>query len=139
MTALSERDYRMSVKKILIVDDEEHMRELLKDFFEGEGFVVDMAEDGVKALEKLDDSFRIVISDNRMPMMQGMELLDNIKEKSPAMPVIIITAYSTPKLAVEAYKHGASAYITKPFNQEELLQKVKEIMRVARMTHRAQE
>ena len=45
----------MSVKKILIVDDEEHMRELLKDFFEGEGFVVDVAEDGVKALEKLSE------------------------------------------------------------------------------------
>jgi len=129
----------MSGRKLLIVDDEVNMRELLKDFFEDAGFVVDVAEDGPQALEKMDESINIVISDNRMPVMEGMELLDRIKDTYSETQVIIITAYSTPKLAVEAYKRGAAAYITKPFNPEELLKKVKEILRVQRMTHRHHE
>ena len=129
----------MREKRLLIVDDEENMRELLKDFFEDEGFKVEVAADGMQALEKMDKSVNIVISDNRMPVMEGMELLDKIKEEYPETQVIIITAYSTPKLAVEAYKRGAAAYITKPFNPDELLKKVKEILRVQRMTHRHHE
>ena len=129
----------MRDKRLLIVDDEENMRELLKDFFEDEGFKVEVAADGMQALEKMDKSVNIVISDNRMPVMEGMELLDKIKEEYPETQVIIITAYSTPKLAVEAYKRGAAAYITKPFNPDELLKKVKEILRVQRMTHRHHE
>lgn len=129
----------MREKRLLIVDDEENMRELLKDFFEDEGFKVQVAPDGMQALDKMNKSVNIVISDNRMPVMEGMELLDKIKEEYPETQVIIITAYSTPKLAVEAYKRGAAAYITKPFNPDELLKKVKEILRVQRMTHRHHE
>ena len=129
----------MRDKRLLIVDDEENMRELLKDFFEDEGFKVQVAGDGVQALEKMDKSVNIVISDNRMPVMEGMELLDRIKDQYPETQVIIITAYSTPKLAVAAYKRGAAAYITKPFNPDELLKKVKEILRIQRMTHRHHE
>ena len=129
----------MRDKRLLIVDDEENMRELLKDFFEDEGFKVEVAGDGIQALDKMDKGVNIVISDNRMPVMEGMELLDKIKEKYPETQVIIITAFSTPKLAVEAYKRGAAAYITKPFNPDELLKKVKEILRVQRMTHRHHE
>jgi len=129
----------MAGEKLLIVDDEKNMRVLLKDFFEEEGYQVQMAEDGPEALEKIDETFAIVISDNRMPLMEGMDLLKNLKQQFPEMPVIIITAYSTPKLAVEAYKLGAASYVTKPFNPEELLQKVKEILREQRMTHRHSE
>jgi DNA-binding NtrC family response regulator len=129
----------MRDKRLLIVDDEENMRELLKDFFEDEGFKVQVAGDGMQALDKMDKSVNIVISDNRMPVMEGMELLDRLKAEYPETQVIIITAYSTPKLAVEAYKRGAAAYITKPFNPDELLKKVKEILRVQRMTHRHHE
>ena len=123
----------MAGEKMLIVDDEKNMRVLLKDFFEEEGYEVHLAEDGPQALEVVDETFDIVISDNRMPLMLGIELLAEIKKDHPDTPVIIVTAYSTPKLAVEAYKLGAASYITKPFNPEELLGNVKEILRVQRM------
>jgi len=123
----------MAGEKMLIVDDEKNMRVLLKDFFEEEGYVVQLAEDGPQALEVVDETFDIVISDNRMPSMLGIELLVEIKKDHPDTPVIIITAYSTPKLAVEAYKLGAASYITKPFNPEELLGNVKEVLRLQRM------
>ena len=129
----------MAGEKLLIVDDEKNMRELLQDFFEGEGYKVEVVEDGPQALEKIDETFNLVISDNRRPLMEGMDLLKNLKQKFPETPVIIITAYSTPKLAVEAYKLGAASYVTKPFNPEELLMKVKEIIRQQRMTHRRSE
>ena len=126
----------MAGEKILIVDDEKNMRELLKDFFEEEGYSIVLAEDGQQALEVIDETIDMVISDNRMPQMQGMELMVQIKKSYPDTPVIIITAFTTPKLAVEAYKMGASSYLTKPFNPEELLAKMKEIFRQKRMAHR---
>lgn len=107
---------------VLIVDDERGMRDFLKILLEKEGHKVITANRGTKALEILETKdVELVISDIRMPEMSGIELLEIIKEKSPEMPMIMITAFASPDDAVIAMKNGAFDYISKPFNVEEIL------------------
>jgi two-component system response regulator PilR (NtrC family) len=107
---------------VLIVDDEQGMRDFLKILLEKEGHKVITANRGTKALEILETKdIELVISDIRMPEMSGIELLEVIKEKSPEMPMIMITAFASPDDAVIAMKNGAFDYISKPFNVEEII------------------
>jgi DNA-binding NtrC family response regulator len=107
--------------KLLVVDDESKMRRVLQLFFEDTGYSVAQAENGEEALQTLDSTRPdLVICDMRMPRMNGMELLQRIKQKSPDLPVIIMTAYGEVKTAVEAMKLGAENYVTKPLDMEEL-------------------
>ncbi|TKB09014.1 sigma-54 dependent transcriptional regulator [Desulforhopalus sp. IMCC35007] len=107
---------------VLIVDDEQGMRDFLKILLEKEGHKVITANKGTKALEILETKdIELVISDIRMPEMSGIELLEIIKEKSPEMPIIMITAFASPDDAVIAMKNGAFDYISKPFNVEEII------------------
>jgi len=109
------------MKKILVVDDELNMRLVLKAMLKKEGYDVILASDGIEALDILKkDEVTIVVSDLKMPKMDGMELLERISESWPAIPVIIITAHGTIATAVDALKKGAFDYITKPFEQDEL-------------------
>lgn len=106
-----------SLTKILVVDDEREVRELLYDFLSAEGFEVWTANDGVDAFEIFQkDNFPIVITDIRMAKMDGITLLKKIKEISPLTTVIIITAYPSVESAKEAIFAGAYDYITKPFD-----------------------
>ena len=115
---------------ILVVDDEENMRESLKDILEEDNYSVEMAENGVAALEAIESQeISVVITDARMPEMDGFELLRKTKHAKPDLPVIMITAYATPKLAVEAMKQGAEDYVSKPFDPDEILIKIKSILR----------
>src|SRR5512138_95529 len=94
--------------KILVVDDEEVIRESLKRVLESEGNQVALSESGFSAIEKLqNESFHIVITDLKMPGMSGMEVLRAIRVLQPEVPVIFITGYSTVETAVEAMKNGA--------------------------------
>lgn len=112
----------MKKEKILIVDDEEGIRELLLDFLETEGFICDTANDGVEALEKFrNDGFDLVISDIRMPIMGGLELLRNIKQVNDLTAVIMITAVKDINVAIEALTMGAYGYVIKPFKLQEIL------------------
>ncbi len=107
--------------KILVVDDEKSMREILKIFLENEGYDVtaaDNGESGVAAIKK--DIFDLAISDMKMPKMGGLELLKNIKEIAPDTAVVIVTAFGTTESAVEAMKHGAYDYIQKPFQMDNI-------------------
>lgn len=107
---------------ILIVDDEKNMRGSLLAVLEGEDFDVvaeESAEEGLQRLEKED--FFMVITDCRLGGMSGYQFLEEIKKRWPDMPVLMLTAYATPKLAVEAIKAGAIDYLAKPFAPEELL------------------
>jgi len=107
--------------RILIVDDEESLREFLSIMLHREGYQVDTAVDGAQAEAHLrDHSYDLVISDVNMPRMGGMELLRHIKERTPETVVLMITAFSTTEQAVEAMKQGAYDYITKPFQNEEI-------------------
>jgi DNA-binding NtrC family response regulator len=106
---------------ILVVDDDEIVRESLLEWLREDGYYVEAAEDGFKALEKFKDrSWNIALVDLKMPKMDGLELMEKIKEIRPETQVIIITAYATVNTAVQAIKVGAFDYLVKPFNPEEL-------------------
>ncbi len=107
--------------KILIVEDERSMREVLKILLEGENHEVTTASDGIEGLACIEkDIFDLVITDMKMPKSDGFEVLKKIKEISPDTIVIMITAFGTKDSAVEAMKLGAYDYIHKPFNIDEI-------------------
>ncbi len=107
--------------KILIVDDELNMRLVLSAMLKREGYEVAAAADGVEALQILKSGpIAAVVTDLKMPHMDGMGLLNRASQEYPDVPVIMITAHGTVATAVEALKKGALDYITKPFELEEL-------------------
>ena len=108
--------------KILIVDDDREMLDLMRDVCEGEGFKVCTEQDGARALQRIErEQFEAVVSDIEMAGIKGLELLERIKERSFLTPVIIITAFGSIQSAIKAMKLGAFDYLTKPFEMEELL------------------
>lgn len=111
----------MSVDHVLVVDDDEISREYVYEALKQEGYDVVMAEDGFQATEKIDNKeFDLVITDMKMPRMDGLELMEKVKEASPETTIVIMTAYGTVESAVEAMKKGASDYIIKPFSPDQL-------------------
>ncbi len=115
-------DMRDTKPKILVVDDDTTFLLMLKSFLEKKGFIPhteSTAEKGLQAIEET--SFDLILSDYRMPGMDGIEMLKILKEKGITTPLILITSYGDIKLAVNAMKLGASDYLTKPVNPEELL------------------
>lgn len=107
--------------RILVVDDEESIREFLEIMLRKEGYEVTCAEDGQKAADLVKKkSFDMVISDLQMPNMTGIELLKTVKDQYPDMLFMMITAFGTTETAVEAMKLGAYDYITKPFKIDEV-------------------
>lgn len=110
-------------KRILIVDDEPSIRMVLSAHLRRFGFDVETAEDGAQGRERLQtDPFHAVVSDLKMPRLDGMGLLTWCKENHPGLPVILITAHGTVDSAVTALKQGAFDYVTKPFDTDELQQ-----------------
>ncbi len=108
-------------ERILIVDDEKNMRWVLGQALSGDGFDVVEASDGKEALAAVSDSEPdIMILDHRMPPPDGMEVLRRLRSKGAAFPIIMLTAHGSVETAVEAMKAGASEYLTKPFDLEEL-------------------
>ena len=106
---------------VLVVDDEPGMREFLEIMLKRDGYIVDTAPDGARALDKMENTlFDLAIVDIQMPVMNGIELLRRINEKSPETTVIMITAYASHETAIEAMKLGAYDYITKPFKIDEI-------------------
>lgn len=107
--------------RLLVVDDEESIREFLEIMLKKEGYEVTLAEDGAKAKDLLQKkTFDMIISDLQMPHMTGIELLKYVKENSPEIVFMLITAFGTTESAVEAMKMGAYDYITKPFKIDEV-------------------
>lgn len=107
--------------RILVVDDEESIREFLDIMLRKEGYEVTLAEDGARALDILKKkSFDMIISDLQMPNVTGLELLKQVRDSYPDMTFMIITAFGTTESAVEAMKLGAYDYITKPFKIDEV-------------------
>ncbi len=108
-------------KSILVVDDEESVRDSLYNWFIEDGYHVECAENAKKALAILEaDSYDIILADIKMPGMDGLELLKRIKSLRPESIVIIITAFATVDTAVQALKDGAFDYVTKPFDPDDL-------------------
>ncbi|HET8564311.1 MAG TPA: sigma-54 dependent transcriptional regulator [Candidatus Binatia bacterium] len=105
--------------RVLIVEDQDRLREQLGQFYEQEGYNVSTATCGEDAIEKLSqEKFAIVVSDIKMPGIDGFQLARHIREKCPETDIILTTAFGNIKQAVEAMKIGASDYIMKPFQPE---------------------
>jgi diguanylate cyclase (GGDEF)-like protein len=110
-----EPDGTASSERILVADDEEIIREMLFSYLTEEGYVVDTAADGAEAVAKARSTrYNVVITDIRLPGANGMEILKAAKETSPETEVIVMTAFSTEDLAIEAVRLGAYDYLKKP-------------------------
>jgi len=110
------------LSRILVVDDEKVIREILADFLSLEGFDVATAPDGRAAIEQLESrKFNMVISDLKMPNMGGLELLEYIQKHQENLLTVIMTGFGTVETAIEAMKKGAYDYILKPFKVEEVV------------------
>jgi putative nucleotidyltransferase with HDIG domain len=111
----------VDTEKILIVDDEEAIREVVSTLLEAQGYACTIAEDGRKGLEAFrKDTFDLVLSDIVMPEMDGMKLLAELRQDDPDVPVIMVTAMHDISIALEAIRSGAYDYILKPFEKDQL-------------------
>ncbi len=118
-------------ERILVVDDEDIIRESLSYVLKKEGYYVEEAPNGKEAYKKLlEESFDLVITDLEMPEMKGIELLEEIKKLNVQTSVIIITAFGSLDTAISALRNGASDYLLKPVEFDELLIKVRRLMEV---------
>jgi two-component system response regulator PilR (NtrC family) len=107
--------------KILVVDDEKSMREILEIFLKNEGYSVSVANNGETATAEIKkDIYDLIITDMKMPKVSGLELLRNVKQIAPNSVVVIVTAFGTTESAVEAMKLGAYDYIQKPFQMDNI-------------------
>ena len=110
------------IEKILVVDDQEIMRDFLQEALEGKGFTVTLADSGEKAFAILQkESFDLVMTDMKMGKMSGLDLLDKIQALNPKPIVMVATAFASVENAVEAMKRGAFHYLMKPFSVESLI------------------
>ncbi len=124
--------------RILVVEDDAAMRESCVKLFRIEGYDVAEASSGTEALDQIKQRRHtdIVLTDLKIPGMDGLALLKEIKLLDPGIEVVLMTGYSSVKSAVEAMKHGAADYITKPFDTNELLMT---ISKITRLTHLQEE
>lgn len=111
----------MEGKSILVVDDQDGVRRLLVETFRDQGFSVDLAANGYEALEKLNDKAPdLILLDMKMPGMNGLEVLRQIKQRYPDQAVIMMTAYGELEIVNEAINLGVKECITKPFDINQL-------------------
>jgi two-component system NtrC family response regulator len=119
---------------ILVVDDEKNYRTILAQLLEGEGYRVSAAENPFAALELLSrESVALILSDLRMPRMDGMAFLQQVREAVGDVPFVILTAFATVETALAAMKAGAFDYLLKPFNNEDILLTVSKALAYARL------
>jgi DNA-binding NtrC family response regulator len=120
--------------KILVVDDNRELREILEEYLRGEGDYVEGASNGKEALERYRDNYYdLIITDLNMPELAGMELIKTVQQENEITEFVIITGYASMDSAVEAIKIGAFDYIVKPFRMEELKIVVKNVREKVRL------
>lgn len=114
--------------KILVVDDELLIRDLLYDFFTTKGWEITVAEGGQKAIDYLKNrEFDVVLTDLKMPDIDGMDLTGRIRNLYPEVPVVIMTGYPSLETALEALRFKVDDYIIKPFNVNQLFKVVQKV------------
>ncbi|HDQ15056.1 MAG TPA: sigma-54-dependent Fis family transcriptional regulator [Sediminispirochaeta sp.] len=120
------------MKQILIVDDEKNMCEALKILLEGQNYSVATAENGQEAIERVKNGefFDLIISDLKMPGLDGMGVLNYLRDNNYSVPLVFITAYGTIESAVEAMKKGASDFITKPFKKDVIVHVIDRVLKM---------
>ncbi len=122
--------------KILVVDDEQSHRQMIDTVLTAEGYGIVQAEDGLGAIAAVEEQFYdLILMDIRMGAMDGLEAQTKIKEISPDIPIIIMTAYASVNTAVDALKSGAADYLTKPLDIDELKIAVKKALRHHQLEH----
>ena len=122
---MDKQEKNQNRENLLVVDDEDVIRKGMRRILEAEGYQVTTSASGRTAIEKIQEQdFDVVITDLKMPGMDGIEVLKTIKILQPEVPVIIITGYSTVDTAVDAMKNGAFDYIAKPFTSSLIIDKV---------------
>jgi DNA-binding NtrC family response regulator len=127
-------EYPSPNARVLIIEDDEEMRSLLKDFFVEEGFETDSVSNGYDALGMLvKKPFDLVITDIRMPGLTGLDILPRIKKLQPGISIIIITAFGSEEVRRRAYERGATLYLEKPIQ----FQKLRELIHQMVFPHRA--
>jgi DNA-binding response OmpR family regulator len=113
-------------KRILIVDDQEETRSILRDMLSVQGYDILEAEDGLKALKIINkEKVDLLIADRAMPNMGGLELLEKLREEKKSIPSIVISAFGEERLWAEAIGLGAEDYILKPFSAQDVIRAVK--------------
>jgi DNA-binding NtrC family response regulator len=131
---LSDAPPQTARARLLVADDEPPQREMLSRILERAGFDVETAADGNDALARLDGAcFDLLLTDQRMPHLDGLALLAEAQRRAPRMPVVLMTAYGSVSTAVEAMKRGAADYLTKPFEKDELLLVIEKVLRQRRL------
>jgi DNA-binding NtrC family response regulator len=119
---------------ILIIEDKESMRAMLKQTLEGEGYEVMTAQDGAEGIKRLsDERIGLVLTDLKLPKKDGFDVLKAAKQENPILPVIVMTAFGTIETAVKAVKEGAYDFLTKPFDTEHLLVLIKRALDTTRV------
>ena len=117
--------------RILIVDDDENIRKTMKTILEDEGYIVDLATTGNEALEMTNaTNYNIALLDIRLPDMEGVELLNMMKDQVPRTRKIMVTGYPSMQNAISALNKRADAYLVKPVDVEKLLNMVREQLRL---------
>jgi DNA-binding NtrC family response regulator len=110
---------------ILVVDDELLIRDLLYDFFSGQGWSISVAENGEKALEIMKNKHvDLVLTDLKMPEMDGLQLTEEMKRDHPGIPVVVMTGYPSVDSAVTALRQRVHDYVVKPFNINQLFKTI---------------
>jgi DNA-binding response OmpR family regulator len=108
-------------KRILVVEDDDEMRSLLRDFIEDEGYEVDSVNNGSEAFRKLvKEPFDLVITDIRMPGLTGLDILPGMRKLQPEVSIIVITAFGSEEVHRRAFEKGATAYLEKPIHFNKL-------------------
>jgi len=115
--------------RVMIIEDDEEMRSLLRDFFEEEGFETDSVSNGIDALEKLSENhFDLVITDIRMPGLTGLDILPTIRRLKPETPIIAMTAYGSDDVRRRSLERGATTYLEKPIILSKLRRLIREMV-----------
>lgn len=117
--------------KILVIDDDFSIREVLSMLLEEEGYIVDTAEDGKEAVEKSNNNFyNLAIIDYRLPDIEGTVLLKKLKNTTPKMIKVMLTGYPSTKNAIDAVNNNAHAFLQKPVETRVLLAKIAELLKM---------
>lgn len=112
--------------RILVIDDDPSVRQVLTAILEDEGYIVESVDTGLKAIQKTKDNFyNLALIDIRLPDVEGTKLLAEMKKTTPRMVKIIITGYPSLQNAIEAVNKGADAYVVKPFDMDKVLATIK--------------
>ncbi len=119
---------------VLVVDDDASLRRIVEFTLQEEGLHVDTATNGAEALARFQErKYDLVVSDVRMPGLSGVDLLGELRRADPGVPVVLITAFATVELAVEAMRRGAFDYLAKPFTRDALRTSVHRALRVRKL------